>query len=559
MNIHRFPRSLPLLPGMFLYRRCVDRSDFVAKRRNNPLRMLLKSLLAPALLFGTVVPSSFSHAENLWLDSARSSITTDELHAHVGFMADDMLEGREAGTRGGLAAARYIVSRLEEGGLKPGAPNDSFMQQFPGNSQNLLAVLEGTDPVLKHEYIVVGAHYDHVGYGTRRNSYGPVGFIHNGADDNASGVATLLEVIDALVQTSHRPRRSILFAFWDGEEKGLLGSKHWMRNPTVPIADVKLAWNIDMVGRLEGGRIEVMGSRTGAGMRQLLTSSSLDDGIWVDFTWEYKDNSDHWTFYQAGIPALCLHTGLHDDYHRPSDDVEKLNIEGMRHVSRYFVEQITKEADAERLPEFRHESRHENQFTQKRLQRALPAFAPRFDFTWAYKAGNPPELRVTNVGRRSMAAQAGLQRGDRIVSVNSLPITSKALLPAAALQAETELLLVVQREEPQGLVEIELPLAGGPVRLGLSWRDDPAEPYSAYVTRVVPYSPAHQAGIKLFDRIHALNGEPIVGQADFLAKVRELLATDANSLQLEIESNGLVTEKVLSFELPTESEHDATL
>ncbi len=521
--------------------------------------MSLPSLFIGAFLFGVALPSDCSLAENLWLDSARASITTDELHAHAGFMADDMLEGREAGSRGGLAAARYIVSRLEECGLKPGGPSGTFTQTFPGNSQNILGVLEGTDPDLKHEFIVVGAHYDHVGYGTRRNSYGPIGFIHNGADDNASGVATLLEVIDALAQTSHRPRRSILFAFWDGEEKGLLGSKHWMSSPTVPISDVRLAWNIDMVGRLEGGRIEVMGARTGAGMRQLLSSSSLDDGIWVDFTWEYKDNSDHWTFYQAGIPALCLHTGLHDDYHRPSDDVEKLNIEGMRFVSRYFVEQITKQADADVLPAFRAQSRHENKFTQKRQQRALPDFAPRFDFAWEFQPGTEPRLLVTNVPRRSMAEQAGLQGGDRIVSVNSLPIKSKALLPAAALQAETELLLIVERDEPQGLVEIELPLAGGPVRLGLSWRDDPAEPNSAYVTRVVPYSPAHQAGIKLFDRVHALNGEPIAGQADFLTKVRELLATDAQELRLEIESNGLVTEREVSFLLPTESEQDATL
>ena len=498
-------------------------------------------------------------AENLWLDTARSSITTSELHCHASFLADDMLEGRETGSRGGHAAAKYIVQRLEESGLKPGGTNNSFKQQFPGNAQNLLAVLPGIDPELKDQYIVVGAHYDHVGYGTRRNSFGPIGFIHNGADDNASGVATLLEVIDALTLSGHQPRRSILFAFWDGEEKGLLGSKHWMRNPTVPVESVQLAWNVDMVGRLTDGRIEIMGARTGTGMRQLLSSAALDDGVWVDFTWEYKDNSDHWPFFQAGIPALCLHTGLHDNYHRPSDDIETLNIEGMRQVSRYFVEQLSEQADADTLPEFRGQARHENKFTQKRKQRALPPFAPRYDFTWEYQTGRSPSVLVTNVPYRSQASQAGLKRGDRIVAVDSLPITSEALLPAIALQSETEMFVTVERSDPAGLVELEIPLAGGPVLLGLSWREDAAEPNAVFVTRVVPYSPAHSAGIELFDRIYRLNGQPITGQADFLAKVREILVSDAKSLSLQTETNGLLKEIEVSLELPTTTEVDATL
>ena len=498
-------------------------------------------------------------AENLWLDSLRSSITSSELHAHASFMADDILEGREAGSRGGHAAAKYIVKQLEQTGLQPGGPNGSFKQPFSGHLQNILAVLPGTDPELKNEYIIVGAHYDHVGYGTRTNSFGPIGYIHNGADDNASGVATMLEVIDALTQIGYQPRRSILFAFWDGEEKGLLGSRHWMRAPTVPVSSIQLAWNIDMVGRLTDGRIEIMGVRTGTGMRKMLSTHNMDDGVWVDFTWEYKDNSDHWPFYEAGIPALCLHTGLHDDYHRPSDDVEKLNIEGIRQVSRYFVEQLTKEADADRLPTYRSQSRHENKFTQSRLQKSLPPFAPRFDFTWEYKPGRKPFLLVTSCAGRTRAYQAGLRSGDRIVSVDSLPITNESLLPAIALRSETEIFVTVARSNPSGLVELEIPLAGGPVQLGLSWREDPAEPNSIYVSRVVPYSPAHAAGIQLHDRIYALNGKPIAGQNDFLAKVQEILASNAGSLNLQTETNGVLKEIQVSLELPTTTELDSTL
>ena len=176
------------------------------------------------------------------------------------------------------------------------------------NHQNLLAILPGTDPELKDEYILVGAHYDHVGYGSRRNSYGPWGYIHNGADDNASGVAAVLEVIDALSQTGHWPRRSILFAFWDGEEQGLLGSKHWKNHPTIPLSAIKMAINIDMVGRMTDGRIEVGGTRSAVGSRRLMSSPTLSDEVWLDFNWEYKNNSDHWTFFEAGIPfALSAH------------------------------------------------------------------------------------------------------------------------------------------------------------------------------------------------------------------------------------------------------------
>ena len=155
-------------------------------------------------------------ADSLWLDAARLSITNHELRGHVEVLADDMLEGREAGSRGGHAAARYLMKRLEEARLQPAGPGGAYTQSFQGRNQNLLAKLEGADPQLRGEYIVVGAHYDHVGYGTRRNSYGPWGFIHNGADDNASGVSALLEVIDAMSRGEYQPRRSILFCFWDG-------------------------------------------------------------------------------------------------------------------------------------------------------------------------------------------------------------------------------------------------------------------------------------------------------------------------------------------------------
>ena len=508
-----------------------------------------------AFFFGNIGTA----AESLWLDVARSSITTGELRNHVGVLADDMLEGREAGSRGGLAAAKYIIARLQEAQLQPAGPNGGFKQSFLHGHQNLLAVLPGSDPELRDEYLVIGAHYDHVGYGSRRNSYGPWGYIHNGADDNASGVATLLEIIDALSQSEHRPRRSILFAFWDGEEKGLLGSKHWVAQPTVPVEAIKLAINIDMVGRMTDGRIEVGGTRMAAGLRRLLCSSGLGEGTWLDFSWDYKDNSDHWTFCEAGIPSIYFHTGLHEDYHRPSDDVEKLNIEGMRQVSTYLLERLDQLANAERLPGYRAQGHQETPATQRQVERRLPVIAPRLDFTWKYVASVPAVVVVEQVPWNSMAMQAGLVVGDRIVGVQGESITSEAMLPAIALQSDQPVELQVERAGEDQPVNVVLSLVGSPTRLGLSWRTDAAEPQSVYVTRVVPYSPADLAGIKLYDRLYAFNGKPISGADELLVRVQTLLDAGTETLQFEMESRGSLREMVLMLGPPTAPQGDATL
>jgi len=509
------------------------------------------------LFFGV---SSFGFAaENLWLDVARSSITTGELRSHAGVLADDMFEGREAGSRGGHAAAKYLIGRLQETSLQPAGSNGSFKQSFLHGHQNLLALLPGSDPELRDEYLVVGAHYDHVGYGSRRNSYGPWGYIHNGADDNASGVATLLEIIDALSQTEHRPRRSILFAFWDGEEKGLLGSKHWIEHPTIPVEAIKLAINVDMVGRLTEGRIEVGGTRTATGLRRLLSSSRLSEETWLDFSWEYKDNSDHWTFYEAGIPAIYFHTGLHDDYHRPSDDVEKLNIDGMREVSTYLLERLDALADTDHLPAFRAQGNLETPAIQRQLERPLPALAPRLDFTWKYVPSVPASVVVEQVPWNSLAQQAGLAAGDRIVAVDGQPITGEALLPAIALQNDRKIELQLLRAGTVGPLDVVLPLVGSPTRLGLSWRADPAEPQAVYITRVVPYSPADLTGIKLYDRLYAINGQPFSGPDELLAQVQTLLDAGENTLRFQIDSRGSIREVVLPLGPPSAPPSDATL
>jgi acetylornithine deacetylase/succinyl-diaminopimelate desuccinylase-like protein len=196
---------------------------------------------------------------------------------HVAALADDALEGREGGSRGGRAAGAYIVEELRAAGLRPAGDEGTYYQRF-GAMRNILALVPGSDPTCDRELLVVGAHYDHVGYGTPANSNGPTGLIHNGADDNASGVAAVLEIAEVLQTLPEGLRRPVLFAFWDGEEKGLLGSWHFVRVRPQPLLAMRPVFmvNLDMVGRLRGSRVEIYGGRTMTGMRRLLVDANRE-------------------------------------------------------------------------------------------------------------------------------------------------------------------------------------------------------------------------------------------------------------------------------------------
>lgn len=509
-----------------------------------------------------VAPDSLLAAENreAALAAAMATVTETELLGHAGLLADDSLEGREAGTRGGLAAARYIESRLQEAGVRPAGDGGRFAQRFNGNMQNLLAVLSGSDPNLADEYIVLGAHYDHVGYGTRRNSNGPVGYIHNGADDNASGVAAVLEVVDALTAIDFRPRRSILFAFWDGEEKNLLGSRHWVRQPTVPVAQVVAAINIDMVGRLRNGQLIVGGTRTGYGSRQLLSSPRLPRGMAIDFTWEFKENSDHWPFAAAGIPSFVVNTGLHDDYHCPSDDLEKLNVPGMRQAAQYLVDVTMRLADADTLPKFRAAGQAETPSLRLHRERPLSPLPPRTPVEWAAPAnGETDGVLVVSPGSVRSTDASMLQAGDRVVACDGVRVRTVVELESLLLVADKSASLQVIRrgaEEPELFV---LALAGRPLRIGASWRSDEAEPGSVWVTRVVPSSAAARAGLAVGDRIDRVAGESFVDADGLLARLRELLASDAAEIALRVETAGRVRTVIVDVSRPLPRGDDATL
>lgn len=499
--------------------------------------------LAAAQLSGDLSVDSVSvqrSIEETGSNSANvSAIDVDGLRAHIEFLADDSLEGREAGSRGGRAAGNYLIEQFKLYGLEPLGEDGGYVQQFGGGYRNLLGYIEGSDPELKHEFIVIGAHYDHVGYGNASNSFGPTGRIHNGADDNASGTAGLVEILQGLSEDETRPARSILIALWDGEEKGLLGSIHWVNNPTVELSRIKLMINIDMIGRLREQGLEVYGMRTAPGLRRL-ASSANQDNLKLAFNWDVKEDSDHHPFFAKGIPILMYHTGLHGQYHRPSDDTETLNWEGLRDVSRMTLETAWVAANATRLPEFRDASRRETESSRRRFEDSRsPARPSRLGVT--FSAGDQ-RVVIASTEPGGPARTAGLRSGDEVLSVNGLPVTAHSQLGRELLRSPNETELGVRRSD--GTEEtIAVTLRGNPIRVGLSWLPDAADPSVVLVTEVIPGSVAAGSGLQVGDRIYAVNGTSFDGSKDLLERLR---ATNGE-VMLTTERMGRLSDVVLDL------------
>ena len=468
------------------------------------------------------------------LATAAASISKDELQGHVDVLSDDTFEGREAGSRGGRAAGNYLHKAFETYALVPAGDGQTYFQGFNGHSRNILGLVEGSDPALKQDVILIGAHYDHVGYGRVTNSFGPFGYIHNGADDNASGVSGLLEIIDAVKRLPTAPRRSILFALWDGEEQGLLGSRHWVSQPTVPLERIALAINLDMIGRMKNDRLSVYGTRTAAGLRRLMSEANTDAAVSLDFDWKMKADSDHWPFYERRIPVLMFHTGLHEDYHRPSDDAHRINHDGLAAAARFILHSIVQLADAEQVPAFREAALRESIGNKTWLEQPTPPQPPRYGLPYDFQSGDPPRVILSGVTRASPAEQAGLRAGDQLLSFQGETIRDEARFRLALLAASGQTEFLVKRPGGEQPLLIKVTPVGEPIRVGISWRSDDAEPGTVLVTQVVYGSAAHAAGLEVGDRVYGLGDRGFSTTDEFST----LLGTLPGPLNVLVERDG---------------------
>jgi hypothetical protein len=520
------------------------------------MRHLLVFLLPAAAAFigfGQLLSNCVYAAENTAFVAAIQSIQVNDLVRHVEVLADDTFEGREAGSRGGRAAGVYLTKELAKFGVQPAGIDGSWFQPYTGNQQNILGRLAGSEPTFKDQVILVSAHYDHVGYGSSTNSFGPIGFIHNGADDNASGVAALLEVAQAFQSLGLPPRRTILFALWDGEEKGLLGSRHWVSQPTVSLKNVAISINCDMVGRLRNKKVEIVGSRSSWGLRRMVCEQLGEDDLVLDFNWELKANSDHWPFFERGIPILMLHTGLHEDYHRPSDDPEKLNKPGMEQVSRLLFRLTYALADADEIGTFRAAARTETPETGRRLEHILPLDPPRLGVTWPENSKSAG-LPIGRIVSGSAAERAGLKVGDRLIELNGETLVDGAQLRALLVRAISPVRFKIVRNGAERPESLSVTLDGSPSRVGISWRVDEAEPDSVIIVRVIPGSPAFEAGLKVGDRLYEVAGTVVHGSAALARQLAEL----NGEVELQVERAGRIGKVKLQIEPLISAAEDAT-
>ncbi len=292
-------------------------------------------------------------------------ITENSIRQHILFLASDSMKGRATGTPEMKTVRQYIANCFDSAGLnKLASYGDSYFQPFhlSGlraemilkslqadttatrlNAYNVVGILPGKDSVLCNEYIVIGAHYDHVGVGyfaTRSRDKA----VHHGADDNASGTAVMIELANKMNSLRDSLKRSIIFIAYDAEELGLVGSGLFTNSPPVNISKIKLAINLDMVGRVNDSTgIVISGGHLFKDGESWIADAGKNIGIPISTKDIVVFGSDHYRFFQKGIPFIMPMPTMHDDYHSSRDSEDKINYNGALNIAN-FITEITKTA-----------------------------------------------------------------------------------------------------------------------------------------------------------------------------------------------------------------------
>lgn len=362
-----------------------------------------------------------------FLISCKSEINQENrIKEDVTFLASDALEGRQTGTDGEKKAATYISERFKELGLQPKGKKE-FLQPFTFKPKTnphdeVKFDVNGDGTITGHNVlgfidnkaentIIIGAHYDHLGFGGEGSLYrDSIKAIHNGADDNASGIAVLLNLAAKL--KTKNTNNNYLFMGFSGEEMGLLGSNYFVKNPTIDLKKASYMINMDMVGRMKkDSSLAVYGTGTSPIFKQVLKSHNNN------FKLIQQESgvgpSDHTSFYLADIPVLHFFTGQHEDYHKPGDDSEKLNYEGMELISDYIFNIISDLDDNGKLSFRKTKNESED--------------APRFKVG----LGVIPDylfdgegMRIDGISEDKPAQKAGLKKGDIVIKLGDSLVTN---------------------------------------------------------------------------------------------------------------------------------------
>ena len=344
----------------------------------------------------------------------------------VTFLASDELEGRQTGTEGEKKAADYISKRFEELGLskkgtegylqpftfKPKTnPHDEVKFDVNGDGtitgNNVIGFLDNK----AENTIIIGAHYDHLGFGGEGSLYrDSIKAIHNGADDNASGIAVLLNLAAKL--KAKNTNNNYLFMGFSGEEMGLLGSNYFVKNPTIDTKKVSYMINMDMVGRMKkDSSLAVYGTGTSPIFKQVLKSHN--DNFKLIQQESGVGPSDHTSFYLADIPVLHFFTGQHEDYHKPGDDSEKLNYDGMYLIADYIFNIISDLDDNGKIAFRKTKNESEDSPRFKVGMGVIP------DYLFDGKG-----MRIDGISEDKPAQKAGLKKGDIVIKLGDSTVTN---------------------------------------------------------------------------------------------------------------------------------------
>ena len=282
-----------------------------------------------------------------YLSAQNQKAILQDLRVDLVYLASDYLGGREAGTNAEKLAANYIVDRFKEIGLTPKGVDGSWYQFFDfkhntnphatggeaRTGKNIIGYIDNQAPTT----VVIAAHYDHIGMGGIASRHTGTPEIHNGADDNASGVAALFRIAAYFKKDSEAKNNNYLFLACSGEESGLLGSKYFVDNPTIDLPNISYMLNMDMVGRLDKNKnLIINGAGTSPSWKPTLEEIEVA-GIKVTTTDSGIGPSDHTSFYLKDIPVLHFFTGVHQQYHKPSDDARLINFSGLLDVSNFII------------------------------------------------------------------------------------------------------------------------------------------------------------------------------------------------------------------------------
>lgn len=359
-------------------------------------------------------------------------VAATRYRSEIEWLAADERQGRGLGTDGLAAAGEWIELQFQDIGLEAAGENGGYRQTFSvpvpgpdgdphGSSRwyafNVVGRLRAGSPDRLPGLVVIGAHYDHLGYGEEGSLEPDLREIHNGADDNASGTVAVLEIARVLAARRTELRRDVIFLAFSSEERGLIGSRAFVRSPTggIDLGEVTAMLNLDMVGNLTEDRLQVLGGDSAEEWKEIVGPLCSSHGLECSVGGDGYGSSDQSAFYEVDIPVLHFFTGTHERYHKPSDDAEFINAEGTVRVAWLAADVATEVSGRERgLTLVKTAEAPQRRMGGRARLGTIPDYA-----------GDPegrPGLLLSSVRPGSPAEAGGLQRGDLIIRVGDREI-----------------------------------------------------------------------------------------------------------------------------------------